>query len=185
MLSGRSICHFSLLRPRQDVVVVATAVADAEERKYMSNNKNDIEDPIEIHIVSTGVAEMGWIHTHGMDKYGCPDLEIRGVPLFLMEPAAGLLNHIADYIIEQQRAGKNPVKLGHTMAVSRRTALKFVKLDPIAGSENHFREERWALSDEPMRGACIDCGEEHSDETHDHATDTDEDVEVVDIRDLN
>lgn len=151
----------------------------------MSNNNHVIDDSIHIHIVSTGAAEMGWIHTHGMTKYGCPELEIRNVPLFLMEPASGLLNHVADYIIEQHREGKNPVKLGQTMAVSRRTAMRFVKLAPIPGSENHFLEERWALSDEPMRGACADCGEDHSNEPHDHDADIDTEVVELDARELN
>lgn len=153
----------------------------------MTNNKHDIEDSIQIHIVSTGVAEMGWIHTHGMTKFGCPELEMRAVPLYLMEPAAGLLNHVADYMIEQHQSGKTPVKLGHTMAVSRRTAFRFVKLAPIEGSENHYLEERWALSDEPMRGACADCGEDHEHGPHDHDTDIDEhELEHrVDQRELN
>lgn len=151
----------------------------------MSNNKNFIEDSIQIHIVSTGVAEMGWIHTHGMSKFGCPELEMRGIPLYLMEPAASLLNHVADYMIEQRRAGTRPVQLGHTMAVSRRTAFRFVKLDPIEGSENHYVEERWALSDEPMRGRCVECGDDHEHEPHDHDTDIDDDVREIDASELN
>lgn len=151
----------------------------------MSNSTHDIEDSIQIHIVSTGVAEMGWIHTHGMTKFGCPELEMRGIPLYLMEPAAGLLNHIADYMIEQQQSGRTPVKLGHTMAVSRRTALKFVKLPPIPECENHFLEERWALSDEPMRGQCAECGEDHEHESHDHDMDIDERAREIDASELN
>jgi hypothetical protein len=71
------------------------------------------------------------------------------------------------------------------MAVSRRTALKFVKLEPIPGSENHYFEERWALSDEPMRGACVDCGENHEHEAHDHDTDIDDDIREIDASELN
>lgn len=151
----------------------------------MSHQHNDIEELIHIHIVSTGNAEMGWIHTHGMNKLGCPELEMRGIPLYLMEPAAGLLNHIAEYMIEQQKLGKRPVQLGHTMAVSRRTAFRFVKLAPIEGSENHYVEERWALSDEPMRGRCVECGDDHEHEPHDHDTDIDEHVHEVEKSSLN
>jgi len=125
-------------------------------------NKEDrfnIQKHIELHAVTNGADQTGWIHTHGMHKLGCPDLEIRGVPLFLVSEAASLLNHVARYIVEQSRSGDHVVQLGHVMSASPSSIFRFVKLDPIQGDEEHFQHERWALSDEPMRNMCDDCVE--------------------------
>jgi hypothetical protein len=119
----------------------------------------NVQELIEIHCVTEGEEECGWIHTHGMADHGCAELEIRKVPLFLMEEAAALLNDTAEYMIELARAGGKVVQLGETMGIGN-VAFRFVKLEPIVGSENHFEVERWALSDEPMRGKCAGCDAE-------------------------
>lgn len=113
----------------------------------------DVTKLIAIHIVSD---DRGWVHTHGMDKLGLPELEIRGVPLYFAGLAVGLLNHVAQYMYD----GKNgvgsakPVELNQVMSVDAMSTFKFVKLPPMEGDEAHFEVERWALSDEPMRGMC-------------------------------
>lgn len=118
----------------------------------------DIQEMIIIHCVSNGEETRGWVHTHGMAEHGCPELEIRGVPLFLMDAAGALLNDIAEYMIESAQAGK-PVQLGHVLSNTEgRAALSLVKLPPIANNENHYEVERWTLSDEPMRNLCCECG---------------------------
>jgi len=126
---------------------------DAQE----DDNEFDIQEHVTLHVVSNGVDQTGWMHTHGMDKLGCADLEIRGIPLFLMESAARLMNHVAQYMAACVRNGEPPVKLGQVMSTSPYATFRFVRLDPIPGDEAHFAHERWALSDEPMRGRCGEC----------------------------
>ena len=112
---------------------------------------------VELHLVTNGRhGQKGWIHTHGMDKLGCAELEIRNVPLFLAVEAGELLNHVAQYLIDQKRGGGPAVHLGQTMSTGQYSTFRFVKLPPIVGSEHHFQSERWALSDEPMQAHC-DC----------------------------
>ena len=135
----------------------------------MSEGQNEQELNFSVHVVTEGTDEKGWIHTHGLCDYGCPEIEMRGVPLFLMEPAAGLMEHIALYVLEQKTLGGRTVKLGDTMRVSQRAVVRFVKAPPIASSENHYEVERWTLSDDPMVNQCFDCGTEmHGDEPADH-----------------
>jgi len=118
----------------------------------------DIQEMIIIHCVSNGETTRGWVHTHGMADHGCPELEIRGVPLFLMDAAGALLNDIAEYMIECADKGQ-PVQLGHVLSnTDGRAALSLVKLPPLSDEEGHYAVERWTLSDEPMRGLCCECG---------------------------
>lgn len=124
----------------------------------MSDHEDfDIQEHITLHAVTNGTDQTGWIHTHGMDKLGCPDLEIRGVPLFFVSEAATLLNHVAAYMVALARSGKDEIRLGQTMSTAPSSTFRFIKLDPISGDEDHFEHERWALSDDPMRGLCDDC----------------------------
>ena len=39
----------------------------------------------------------GWVHTHGMDRHGLPELEVRGVPGLLFEYAGNVLNEVCAY----------------------------------------------------------------------------------------
>lgn len=119
----------------------------------------DIQEAIQLHVISEGEGQCGWVHTHGMAALGCAELEIRGVPLFLIDQAAQLLNKVAQYIVDRHRSGGPPVMLGQTMSTGEMSLFKFVKLDPISGEEDHYESERWALSDEPMRATCERCCE--------------------------
>lgn len=122
----------------------------------MTNQEDiNIVEHIELHIVTDG--QGGWAHTHGMDKFGCADLEVRGIPLFLAEQVADLLNHVAQYIVYMKHESGKPVLLGDVVSMGPHSTFRLVKLDPIHGSEEHFIHERWALSDEPMRGRCSVC----------------------------
>jgi hypothetical protein len=102
------------------------------------------------------VAEQGWIHTHGLDKLGLPELEMLDVPGFLMEAAAGLLHHVADYLCKPH----SPVLVGQTMQTSEHTRFRFVRgsedwlpeLEP--GQADHYAVERWRIVDVEVRCAC-------------------------------
>jgi hypothetical protein len=81
----------------------------------------DVTKEIEVHAVTDGKAK-GWVHTHGLDKFGKPELEIRGVPTLFLSSACALLNHIADYMLNVSTA---PVQAGETMQTDRATVLRF------------------------------------------------------------
>jgi hypothetical protein len=117
------------------------------------NQMSAVQEKVLIDWVISGSETKGWIHTHGMDKFGLPELEIRSVPSFLAEPAAALLRHVSDYM----RKPGVTVRVGETMETSPRTRFRFVKSAPILGEEHHYIVERWQiveLDDQP----CDTCG---------------------------
>jgi hypothetical protein len=76
--------------------------------------KLDVQKLIEIHYVTTGDCK-GWVHTHGLARYGRPELEIRKVPALFATSAAHMLNEIAEYLLESRK----PMLPGHTMELGR------------------------------------------------------------------
>lgn len=117
--------------------------------------KVEIQEVMEVHHVYDGDDTVGWIHTHGLEKYGKPELEIRNIPLFLGPAATYLLNQIADYVVNQNM----DIKPGEKMSIGtgRPIFIQFEKLPPIQSSLNHFREERLALIDPPEAYQCAEC----------------------------
>lgn len=110
-------------------------------------------DPVEVlelHIVSEG-EHKGWLHTHGMAKYGLPELEMRKIPLFLKDQATDVMYMVADYLLNSGH-GKE-AKPGMTMGDDD-CLVQFVKSTPIDGDEEHFKDERWELTDDAMSGKC-------------------------------
>lgn len=117
--------------------------------------KFDVSKEIVIHLVSD--SPKGWAHTHGLAKHGLPELEIRDVPLFLGPAASRILNQVANHMLHAEE----PIKLGDTMAIgSEAVRFAFEKLPLL--DESHS-EERWTLTDAPLRGACVDpdCKQTH------------------------
>ncbi len=114
----------------------------------------EILEKIQVHLVTGGDEQLGWIHTHGMEEWDLPNLEIRGVPLFLGPEAASLLNHVATYMVGIKEEEDRRVQLGERMQIGPMAIFQFVELPPIKGDEAHFEYPRWALSDEPLRSMC-------------------------------
>ena len=98
------------------------------------------------------VSENGWVHTHGLDQFGLPELEIRNVPPMFAEAAAQILQEVGEYLREPGVV----VKSGETMAVSPHTAFRLVAAEPISGNEDHYEVERWELV--PFEQVCECCG---------------------------
>lgn len=144
-----------------EVIRLAKDGSDEERSAYRerfckeSRPSNKLDDPIPglmMHHVTDGKRTRGWIHTHGMDRRGLPELEMRDVPAFLAPAAAGILREVCHYMID---TGVR-IKAGETMATSPRTALRFVKPTPIFGAEDHYRVERLLIKE--IRPACEGCG---------------------------
>lgn len=107
---------------------------------------------IHFHHVISGDDTKGWVHTHGMDRLGLPDLEMRNVPGFLAESAAKILREVCNYMAD---SGKK-VSVGEAMATSERTVFRFVTAEPIPGQENHYETERWQIIE--VECQCEECG---------------------------
>ena len=67
------------------------------------------------------VTDRGWVHTHGMDALGLPELEIRDCPAYFGEAAARILRQVCDYMLDSGKV----VKAGENMGISERTMFHF------------------------------------------------------------
>jgi Domain of unknown function (DUF4261) len=95
----------------------------------------------------------GWIHTHGMAERGYPEVEVRGVPDFLAESAAGLIRDVCDYMLDEVVR----IKPGETMETSTETRFQLIKPEPLAGEEDHYSVERLQIVD--VEHICEHCGQ--------------------------
>lgn len=105
-----------------------------------------------IHAITEGDKTLGWFHTHGLEKLGLPELEIRDVQLFLARMACGWLNCTADYLLNDIDGSLEP---GHTLSIPELGVVEFAQLAPIPGQEEHYECVRLALVDpHHMHGHC-------------------------------
>ncbi|HSD20929.1 MAG TPA: hypothetical protein VLC54_12875 [Anaeromyxobacter sp.] len=114
---------------------------------------------IELHHVTDGPAR-GWLHTHGLAAHGLPELEMRNVPLFLGKAAAGVLNDLADYLLNEATApllAGQLVRLGHYSV-----QVVAGQPDQAAGYDpEHYADIRLVVVDAPeMECACEECARE-------------------------
>jgi hypothetical protein len=94
----------------------------------------------------------GWAHTHGMDKFSLPELEIRGVPEFFFEEAARMLNMFASYMLN---SGEK-VYVGQHLQFSDLQRFALVEAKPLENAEHHYEYPRWTLV-EPSQCTCSRC----------------------------
>jgi hypothetical protein len=112
-----------------------------------------IEDLIEIWMIYDGEGTRGWVLTVGLARLGLPELEVRGLPRFLMRSAGGMLNAVADYMLHGE-----PVAAGENMIMGDNPAFKFVQADPIPGQEQFYRDVRLLIvDDEDNPPECVVC----------------------------
>ncbi len=95
-----------------------------------------------LYIVSDGPAK-GCAFTTNLENFDLPNIEIRNVPLFLADGAFDVLNATAEYLLNTT----GEVKLGQTLGLSDRCAVRFERLEPVEGSPP---EGRWTLTELPM-----------------------------------
>ena len=93
----------------------------------------------------------GWIHTHGMQAHDLPELEVRGVPGFLLIPAGDLLRQVCEYMLVTGKV----VRAGETMKVGP-VRVRFAEPVPQAGHEDHYRHPRLEVLDAGQNCEC--CG---------------------------
>ena len=124
----------------------------------------DVSDPsvLRIDLVTSGVHTDGWVHTHGLEALGLPELELRGVtPRFLMPAAAMLLSNIADYMAN----GGRRVAVGDAMVLDELTFVRVARAEPIPGEADHYRHERWTVLEVP-ESCCPLCDESAAHDRH-------------------
>lgn len=116
-----------------------------------------------VHMVFDGEKTKGWVHTHGLDKFDLPELEIRDIPVFMMTSAGRILNLVSDYLLN----GDKPIKVGETMVFGDGAIVKFIEAEPIPGDEEHYQVERWQLVDPASTMLkCAACDGENGEHQH-------------------
>jgi hypothetical protein len=112
-----------------------------------------------VHVLTDGPSK-GWVHTHGLAAHGMPELEMRNVPLFLGAAATGLLNDLAEYLLNDLA---KPFVAGDLVHWDRsRIQVLEACADEDAGYDpDHYRTKRLVLADPPDDGcACDECARE-------------------------
>lgn len=119
-----------------------------------------IEEIAKIQIITSGELTKGWVHTHGLEDVGLPELELRHAPLTLAGLGFKLLNFIGQEMLDAQDAGKEPYEPGHIKRIGSLPIdlVSFRYLDPIPGQEDHYTAPRLALVEpEFLVGTCSCC----------------------------
>jgi len=120
----------------------------------------DPKREIVLHYVTDGPAR-GWLHTHGLAARGKPKLEIRNVPMFLRAAAAGLLNDVAGYLLNDASA---PLLAGDLVHAGAETVCVLAaRADAEAGYDPAHYEGcvRLVVVDPPATGCeCDECAKE-------------------------
>ncbi len=119
----------------------------------------DARREIVLDYLTDGPAK-GWLHTHGLAAHGHPELEIRNVPAFLRIAAAGLLNDVAEYLLNDARVALLAGDLLHVGSSSIQVLA--ARPDAQAGYDPSHYEGcvRLVMVDAPATGCeCGECGE--------------------------
>jgi uncharacterized protein YegJ (DUF2314 family) len=118
--------------------VVQDAVSHAlwGTEKWTANGVPSGKGILESHVLLEVLDEDGsmWIHTHGMQKFGLPDLEMEGIPAELLPAGRKLLGRAIEALRrlkDQEINLRHPLELPHTPF---QVALEFRPQDP----EGHF-----------------------------------------------
>lgn len=115
------------------------------KQKSRSRVKGE-HDPI-FHYVSGP----GWLHSHGMDRHGLPELEARQVPAYLAPTVIDILGAICERMLTTRT--RPPLNVGF-QAING-MPIQLVKGEPLPGDEDHYVTERWLVQDvEPTCECC-------------------------------
>jgi len=106
---------------------------------------------VKFHWLVDGRETKGWIHTHGMEDLGLPELEIRDCPAFLGEAAMRILRAVCDYMVGSGVA----VQAGETMEISDITQFRFAKPTPLTQEQDHYNVARLQIVE--MEPRCDEC----------------------------
>ncbi len=88
---------WSVLGQRQGLVHDLSAMrllTEDDLRQILSRNAFAIEDHVSLHLVTDESTQQGWLHSHGMSKFGCSDLETFDLDTSLGRDAGKLVNQL-------------------------------------------------------------------------------------------
>lgn len=103
---------------------------------WQDHSRQPLENLVDSHIQFELLDEGGevWIHTHGMQKFGLPDMEMEGVPAELAPPARAMVVLVGETLISSSSKKLNsraPLSVPNTPFLFK------VELRP-QDDENHF-----------------------------------------------
>jgi hypothetical protein len=124
---------------------------DALAERWDRRGEKEPSPSVLIHNVF-GDEEGHWLHTHGLEEMGLPELEIRNVPSYFVDAAANHLRQVSQYMQEPDVF----VKLGETVQVGPNSVARLVQAEPLPGNEDHYESERWVFR--PVSMICSECG---------------------------
>jgi hypothetical protein len=96
VLAGLSVA-WSVLGHREGLVhdLSAMRLLGVDDlRQVLSRDAFAIEDHVSLHLVTDEVTNQGWLHSHGMEKFGCSDLETFDLDMSLGRDAGKLMNQL-------------------------------------------------------------------------------------------
>jgi hypothetical protein len=89
----------------------------------------DVREHMIVHAVPEQTRRGTWLHTHGLVKFGRPEVEVYDVAPDMADPVAVVLNEISDYVITRAL-----VRPGHTLGDPE---------TPIYAREGRREREHW------------------------------------------
>jgi len=97
---------------------------------------NHLSRVIASHVQWDALDESGavWIHSHGMQKFGLPEIELEGIPTDLAAPALTLMTLVGETLLERRGS---EVDLEEQFSI-RGTSLRFVMQARPSDEERHF-----------------------------------------------
>jgi len=105
-----------------------------------------------IHAVLDHEPGAVWIHTHGMARFDCPDLECYWSPAATWRDGAAILNHVAGFVI----ASRPPIEEGQTASFEG-SDLRVRFLDPMPQSGHGFGGNRvWRVQPMTTGGPAVE-----------------------------
>lgn len=114
------------------------------------NVEVDVRKVIDVQHIFEGKTK-GWVRTQGMEKYGMPELEMRGIPTFMGPAACLLINEVCDYMLNSEDVTFRPGQVYDFGGC----VFRLSKSIPIKGHEAHFDAERWMFEEVEM--ICDQC----------------------------
>ncbi|MFO0583043.1 MAG: hypothetical protein U0229_12290 [Anaeromyxobacter sp.] len=127
----------------------------SRRRRSAPRARVDARSLVKLEVVCDGPAR-GWVHTHGLAALGHPELEIRGVPMFLAHGAAQVLGDLVEYLVND---ATHPLLAGQNVGLAR-ASFRVVegRPDEEAGYDRfHYVDPRLTLVDLPPHP--MDCDE--------------------------
>jgi uncharacterized protein YegJ (DUF2314 family) len=103
---------------------------------WQSHSQQPLENLVDSHVQFELLDEDGivWIHTHGMQKFGIPEMEMEGVPADLAQSARATMALVGETLIASGRNRPNP---DTPLNIPNTPFLFKLEVRPI-DEENHF-----------------------------------------------